>query len=70
MELVRTLENPIPGQTDRCSVLVLNIHGEVLESLAPADTTLEEAFLPTLKQLHDRFPQLRIVVCPPSSRSG
>jgi dihydroorotase len=42
---------------------VLNIHGEVLESLAPADTTLEEAFLPTLKQLHDRFPQLRIVVC-------
>lgn len=44
---------------------VLNIHGEVLESLAPADTTLEEAFLPTLKQLHDRFPQLRIVVCMP-----
>ncbi|KAI7766620.1 hypothetical protein LZL87_004920 [Fusarium oxysporum] len=38
-------------------------HGiEVLESLAPADTTLEEAFLPTLKQLHDRFPQLRIVL--------
>ncbi|KAF5721495.1 dihydroorotase homodimeric type [Fusarium mundagurra] len=35
---------------------------EVLESLAPADTTLEEAFLPTLKQLHDRFPQLRIVL--------
>jgi dihydroorotase len=51
-------------------MLVLNIHGEVLESLAPADTTLEEAFLPTLKQLHDRFPQLRIVVCMPSSRSG
>ncbi|EGU74352.1 hypothetical protein FOXB_15135 [Fusarium oxysporum f. sp. conglutinans Fo5176] len=50
------------GQTDRCSVLVLNIHGEVLESLAPADITLEEAFLPTLKQLHDRFPQLRIVL--------
>ncbi|KAG9504170.1 hypothetical protein J7337_004136 [Fusarium musae] len=42
--------------------IVLNIHGEVLESLAPADTTLEEAFLPTLKQLHDRFPQLRIVL--------
>ncbi|KAF5550464.1 dihydroorotase homodimeric type [Fusarium mexicanum] len=37
-------------------------HGIVLESLAPADTTLEEAFLPTLKQLHDRFPQLRIVL--------
>jgi dihydroorotase len=41
---------------------VLNLHGEVLESLAPADTTLEEAFLPTLKTLHERFPQLRIVV--------
>ncbi|KAK1761992.1 amidohydrolase 2 [Phialemonium atrogriseum] len=42
--------------------LVLNLHGEVLESLAPADTTLEEAFLPTLKTLHERFPQLRIVL--------
>ncbi|KAI1412521.1 amidohydrolase 2 [Hypoxylon sp. FL1857] len=42
--------------------LVLNLHGEVLESLAPADTTLEEAFLPTLKKLHERFPQLRIVL--------
>jgi dihydroorotase len=68
--LVRTLRNPVLGRTDRCSVLVLNIHGEVLESLAPADTTLEEAFLPTLKQLHDRFPQLRIVVRLPYSRSG
>ncbi|KAI0842771.1 amidohydrolase 2 [Hypoxylon sp. FL0890] len=42
--------------------LVLNLHGEVLESLAPADTTLEEAFLPTLKTLHERFPRLRIVL--------
>lgn len=42
--------------------LVLNLHGEVLESLAPANTTLEEAFLPTLKTLHERFPQLRIVL--------
>ncbi|KAI0385662.1 Dihydroorotase [Hypomontagnella monticulosa] len=42
--------------------LVLNLHGEVLESLAPKDTTLEEAFLPTLKTLHERFPQLRIVL--------
>lgn len=41
---------------------VLNLHGEVLESLAPEGTTLEEAFLPTLKTLHERFPQLRIVV--------
>ena len=45
-----------------CVCKVLNLHGEVLESLAPADTTLEEAFLPTLKMLHERFPQLRIVV--------
>ncbi|OAA62892.1 amidohydrolase 2 [Niveomyces insectorum RCEF 264] len=42
--------------------LILNIHGEVLESLAPPDTTLEEAFLPTLKSLHERFPGLRIVL--------
>ncbi|KAI1505918.1 hypothetical protein F5X99DRAFT_175173 [Biscogniauxia marginata] len=42
--------------------IVLNIHGEVLESLAPAGTTLEEAFLPTLKTLHERFPKLRIVL--------
>jgi dihydroorotase len=41
---------------------VLNLHGEVLESLAPPDTTLEEAFLPTLKKLHERFPALRIVL--------
>ncbi|KAI1337466.1 dihydroorotase [Xylariaceae sp. FL0016] len=42
--------------------MVLNLHGEVLESLAPANTTLEEAFLPTLKTLHERFPNLRIVL--------
>ncbi|KOS21399.1 putative dihydroorotase [Escovopsis weberi] len=42
--------------------MVLNLHGEVLESLAPAGMTLEEAFLPTLKSLHERFPQLRIVL--------
>lgn len=42
--------------------LVLNLHGEVLEALAPEGTTLEEAFLPTLKQLHERFPNLRIIV--------
>lgn len=41
---------------------MLNLHGEVLESLAPEGTTLEEAFLPTLKKLHERFPKLRIVV--------
>ncbi|KAI9163479.1 dihydroorotase [Paramyrothecium foliicola] len=42
--------------------MILNIHGEVLESLAPAGTTLEEAFLPTLKSLHERFPKLRIIL--------
>lgn len=41
---------------------MLNLHGEVLEALAPEGTTLEEAFLPTLKKLHERFPKLRIVV--------
>lgn len=50
-----------------CVRKVLNLHGEVLESLAPAGTTLEEAFLPTLKTLHDQFPQLRIVVRIPES---
>lgn len=42
--------------------MVLNLHGEVLEAMAPEGMTLEEAFLPTLKKLHDRFPNLRIVV--------
>ncbi|PKK52913.1 hypothetical protein CI102_3046 [Trichoderma harzianum] len=42
--------------------IVLNLHGEVLEAFAPEGTTLEEAFLPTLKQLHERFPNLRIVL--------
>ncbi|QUC22072.1 uncharacterized protein UV8b_06313 [Ustilaginoidea virens] len=42
--------------------MVLNLHGEVLEALAPEGTTLEEAFLPTLKKLHDRFPRLRIIL--------
>ncbi|EPE09555.1 dihydroorotase [Ophiostoma piceae UAMH 11346] len=42
--------------------IVLNIHGEVLESLAPPGTTLEEAFLPTLQSLHERFPKLRIIL--------
>lgn len=43
--------------------VVLNLHGEALEALAPAGVTLEEAFLPTLKSLHERFPKLRIIVC-------
>ncbi|EFY89188.1 dihydroorotase [Metarhizium acridum CQMa 102] len=44
------------------STAVLNLHGEVLESLAPEGTTLEEAFLPTLKKLYERFPRLRIIL--------
>lgn len=42
--------------------MVLNLHGEVLEALAPEGTSLEEAFLPTLKKLHQRFPKLRIIL--------
>ncbi|KAJ2956785.1 hypothetical protein NQ176_g11298 [Zarea fungicola] len=42
--------------------MVLNLHGEALESLAPAGLTLEEAFLPTLTSLHERFPKLRIIL--------
>ncbi|KAG5933536.1 hypothetical protein E4U53_000953 [Claviceps sorghi] len=42
--------------------MVLNLHGEVLEALAPEGTTLEEAFLPTLKKLHEAFPSLRIIL--------
>ncbi|KAF3480615.1 dihydroorotase [Arthroderma uncinatum] len=39
--------------------LVLNLHGEVPD----VDVmNAEEAFLPTLKQLHERFPSLRIVL--------
>lgn len=44
------------------SRIVLNIHGEVLEALAPEGLSLEEAFLPTLKTLHEQFPNLRIIV--------
>lgn len=42
--------------------LVLNLHGEVPNSVATNDLSLEEAFLPTLKNIHERFPQLRIVL--------
>lgn len=49
--------------------MVLNLHGEALEALAPAGLTLEEAFLPTLKSLHERFPKLRIIVSVSKSRS-
>ena len=42
--------------------LVLNLHGEVPSSVSNSDISLEEAFLPTLKNIHERFPNLRIVL--------
>lgn len=44
--------------------LVLNLHGEVAvrPATASAGDTDEELFLPTLHQLHARFPKLRIVL--------
>jgi dihydroorotase len=44
--------------------LVLNLHGEVPSSPDSdiTDLTAEEAFLPTLMELHQRFPKLRIVL--------
>jgi dihydroorotase len=42
--------------------LVLNLHGEVPSSVSNNDISLEEAFLPTLKNIHERFPNLRIVL--------
>lgn len=41
--------------------LVLNIHGEV-PGVVPDGSTHEEAFLPTLKNIHQSFPNLRIVL--------
>lgn len=44
--------------------MVLNLHGEVPPSHSPDTTVLnaEENFLPTLLDLHKRFPRLRIVL--------
>lgn len=42
--------------------LVLNLHGE-WPGLPPSDDiSLEEAFLPELKRLHEKFPRLRCVL--------
>lgn len=44
--------------------LVLNLHGE-MPSSPDSDVTVmnaEEAFLPTLRELHQKFPKLRIVL--------
>lgn len=44
--------------------MILNIHGEVPSSAGEDITVLsaEEAFLPTLLDLHQRFPKLRIIL--------
>ncbi|GAM82228.1 hypothetical protein ANO11243_002070 [Dothideomycetidae sp. 11243] len=44
--------------------MVLNLHGEVPSTSRPDITVLnaEESFLPTLKDLHRRFPKLRIIL--------
>ena len=40
--------------------LVLNLHGELPSSTG--NLSLEEAFLPTLRSIHERYPSLRIVL--------
>lgn len=43
--------------------LVLNLHGEVPGCcLLSDDMSHEEAFLPILKNVHERFPKLRIIL--------
>ncbi|KIW28478.1 dihydroorotase, homodimeric type [Cladophialophora immunda] len=42
--------------------LVLNLHGEWPGPLPSEDISLEEAFLPELKKLHEKFPRLRCVL--------
>jgi len=42
--------------------LVLNLHGEWPGCLPSDDISLEEAFLPELKKLHEKFPRLRCVL--------
>ena len=42
--------------------LVLNLHGEVPSNDEITVLNAEEAFLPTLLKLHERFPKLRIVL--------
>lgn len=41
--------------------MVLNLHGEVADLTGHGDISHEEAFLPRLKELHERFPKLRLV---------
>jgi dihydroorotase len=42
--------------------IVLNLHGEWPGPLPSDDISLEEAFLPQLKKLHEKFPRLRCVL--------
>jgi len=42
--------------------LVLNLHGEMPGSLPSDSISREEAFLPELKRLHEKFPRLRCVL--------
>jgi dihydroorotase len=41
--------------------MVLNLHGEVADLTGHGDISHEEAFLPRLKELNERFPKLRLV---------
>lgn len=54
---------PVFGAMEATDI-VLNLHGEVPPSHSPDTTVLnaEESFLPTLLDLHQRFPKLRIVL--------
>lgn len=54
---------PVFSEMERQN-MVLNLHGEVPGSKDNDITVLnaEEAFLPTLKDLHQRFPKLRIIL--------
>ncbi|KAL8387415.1 hypothetical protein RB595_009917 [Gaeumannomyces hyphopodioides] len=42
--------------------LVLNLHGEVPNAEPTEDLSLEEAFLPELRRLHETFPRLRVIL--------
>ena len=46
---------------ERCD-MTLNLHGEVHGTQTVNGVSLEEAFLPNLKVLHQRYPRLRIVL--------
>jgi len=42
--------------------IVLNVHGEWPGRLPSDDISLEEAFLPEFKRIHEKFPYLRCVL--------